>query len=50
MIEQFIPDYSKYETELLLDVFTRIDRENNPLNASALNSIIRIKIAVRIPD
>lgn len=41
MEEKFIPDYSKYETEFLVDVYTRIDRENNPLKARALDSEIK---------
>lgn len=41
MEENFIPDYSKYETEFLIDVYTRIDRENNPLKAQALDAEIK---------
>ena len=41
MEESFIPDYSKYEPELLVDVYSRIDRENNPLKAKALGDEIK---------
>ena len=41
MEESFIPDYSKYEPELLVDVYSRIDRENNPLKAKALDDEIK---------
>lgn len=41
MEESFIPDYSKYDPEFLIDVYTRIDRENNPLKAKALDEEIK---------
>lgn len=41
MSETFIPDYSKYETDFLVDVYTRIDRDNNPLKAKALDDEIK---------
>ena len=44
MEENFIPDYSKYDTESLVDVFRRIDREHNPLKAQALDKELRIRL------
>jgi len=41
MEEKFIPDYSKYDSEFLIDVYTRLDRENNPLKAKALDEEIK---------
>jgi hypothetical protein len=41
MEENFIPDYSKYNKEFLIDVYTRIDRDNNPLKAKALDDEIK---------
>ncbi len=41
MEENFIPDYSKYNQEFLIDVYTRIDRENNPVKAKALDDEIK---------
>ena len=41
MEENFIPDYSTYDPEVLVDVYSRIDRENNPLKAKALDDEIR---------
>jgi hypothetical protein len=39
--ENFIPDYSQYDPEFLIDVYTRIDRENNPLKAKALDEELK---------
>ncbi len=41
MEERFIPDYSKHETEFLVDVYSRIDRDNNPLKAQALDAELK---------
>lgn len=40
-MENFIPNYSEYNNEILIDVYTRIDRERNPLKAAALDNEIK---------
>lgn len=41
MEENFIPDYSKYDTDFLIDVYSRLDRINNPLKAQALDEELK---------
>ncbi|MBI1937028.1 MAG: hypothetical protein HYS25_02790 [Ignavibacteriales bacterium] len=41
MEENFIPDYSKYDIDFLIDVYSRLDRINNPLKAQALDEELK---------
>ncbi len=41
MNESHIPNYAEYNDEFLVDVYSRIDRESNPLKAAALDEEIK---------
>lgn len=43
---KFIPDYSKYSTYQLVDVFTRIDKRRYPENVKLLSEQIHIKLNI----
>jgi len=46
MGDEFIPDYEKYTTAELVDVFYRIDKINNPKRAKAIEQQLRIKLKI----
>ena len=46
MGDEFIPDYEKYTTAELVDVFHRIDKINNPKRAKAIEQQLRIKLNI----
>ena len=41
MEEKLIPDYSKYDIDLLVDVYSRLDRDDNPLKSKALDDELK---------
>ena len=49
MEEKFIPDYSTYSTSELVDVYSRIDRNNNPLKSKALDEELKKRFNIS-PD
>lgn len=46
MGDEFIPDYEKYTTAELVDVFNRIDKTNNPKRAKTIEQQLRIKLNI----
>ena len=46
MGDEFIPDYSKYNTNELIDVYNRIDKTNNPKRTKAIEEELRKKLNI----
>jgi hypothetical protein len=46
MGDEFIPDYSKYNTNELIDVYNRIDKVNNPKRTKAIEEELRKKLNI----
>lgn len=46
MGDEFIPDYSRYETVELIDVYKRIDKANNPKRTMAIENELRKKLNI----
>lgn len=41
MEEKLIPDYSKYDIDLLVDAYSNLDRDNNPLESKILDDELK---------
>ncbi len=46
MGDEFIPNYSRYSTTELIDVYNRIDKINNPIRTKAIEDELRKKLNI----